>query len=77
MRLVIGDIIVVDNGARLPVDGIVKQGSSALNNALVTGESVPVPVGPGDVVAGGALLVGAPIRVEVLRGNRARTFGRG
>lgn len=73
-RLEVGDCVVVDNGARVPVDGVVQHGQSAVNNALVTGEFVPVTVGPGDVIAGGALLAGAPIRLEVLRRQSASTL---
>ncbi len=74
IRLDIGDQVVVDNGDRVPVDGVIRLGRSSVNNALVTGESVPVAIGPGDVVAGGALLVGAPIRLEVLRRQTASTL---
>lgn len=73
-RLEVGDRVVVDNGARVPVDGIVQKGRSAVNNALVTGEFVPVSIGPGDTVAGGALLAGAPIRLDVLRPQSASTL---
>lgn len=73
-RLEVGDQVVVDNGARVPVDGIVLKGRSAVNNALVTGEFVPVTIGPGDRVAGGALLAGAPIRLHVLRRQSASTL---
>lgn len=74
VRLDVGDKVVVDNGQRIPVDGVIRLGRSSVNNALVTGESVPVAIGPGDVVAGGALLVGAPIRLEVLRRQSASTL---
>lgn len=73
-RLEVGDIVVVNNAERVPVDGKVSEGNSSVNNALVTGESVPVRVGPGDIVAGGALLIGAPLRLEVLRRQSASTL---
>ncbi|MFK8083996.1 MAG: heavy metal translocating P-type ATPase [Granulosicoccus sp.] len=74
IRLEVGDLIVVDNGDRVPVDVTVRVGHSSVNNALVTGESVPVEIEPGDVVAGGALLTGAPVRLEVLRRQSASTL---
>lgn len=74
LRLEVGEQILVDNGARIPVDGLVVTGSSSVNNALVTGESVPVSIAPGDAVAGGALLIGAPVRLEVLRRQSASTL---
>lgn len=74
LRLDVDDLILVNNGERVPVDAVVHEGHSAVNNALVTGESVPVAVSPGDVVPGGALLTGAPIRFRVLRRQAASTL---
>lgn len=57
--LQIGDVIVLRAGARLPTDGIVRTGSSALDVSAVTGESIPVDVTPGDrVIAGSINLTG-------------------
>jgi magnesium-transporting ATPase (P-type) len=53
--LVVGDEILVRPGERVPVDGIVISGTSSIDRSLLTGESVPVDVDPGDEVAGGAL----------------------
>lgn len=74
VRLQIGDIIVVDSGQRVPVDCRVYQGQGAVNNALVTGESLPYSVGPGDTVAGGALLTEAALHLQVLRQLSASTL---
>ncbi len=74
LRLDVDDLILVDNGERVPVDAVVHDGQSAINNALVTGESVPIVIGPGDVVPGGALLTGAPITFRVLRRQAASTL---
>ncbi|MEY4373955.1 MAG: hypothetical protein RL760_121, partial [Candidatus Eisenbacteria bacterium] len=51
----VGDVLVVRPGERVPVDGRVRDGRSHVDRALVTGESLPVEVGPGDEVAGGTL----------------------
>ena len=74
MRLKTGDRIVVNSGERIPVDCTVLTGSSAVNNALLTGESVPVAVGPGDTLAGGGLLNGAPLTLEVIRTRSCSTL---
>lgn len=50
-----GDVLVVRPGERIPVDGHVLDGRSSVDRALVTGESEPVEVGPGDAVTGGTL----------------------
>lgn len=60
-----GDVLVVAAGDRLGADGEVIDGNSALDAALVSGESVPVSVAPGAKVFAGMVNVGAPIRVRV------------
>ena len=49
------DIVVVRPGERVPVDGRIVEGSSHLDESLLTGESLPVAKGPGDGVTGGAI----------------------
>ncbi|WNI26131.1 cation-translocating P-type ATPase [Streptomyces sp. ITFR-16] len=51
--LVVGDILIVRPGEKIPTDGTIRTGRSALDTSVVTGESVPSEVGPGsDVFAG-------------------------
>lgn len=54
-EIAVGDLILVRPGERLPVDARVEAGSSELDNALLTGESRPVPVAPGELCRAGAL----------------------
>ncbi len=50
-----GDLVVVRPGERVAVDGVVLEGESELDEALISGESLPVPRGPGSAVTGGAV----------------------
>jgi Cu+-exporting ATPase len=54
-QLAVGDRFVVRPGERIATDGIVEQGEAAVDRSLVTGESTPVEVRPGDEVEGGAI----------------------
>jgi Cu+-exporting ATPase len=54
-ELKVADVVVVKPGARVPVDGIVKEGRSALDTSALTGEPLPVDKKPGDEVLAGSL----------------------
>ncbi|MDQ2053785.1 cation-translocating P-type ATPase [Halobellus sp. H-GB7] len=60
-----GDSVLVRPGERVPVDGVVVDGSAAIDESLVTGESLPDRRGPGDDVLGGTVVTDDPITVEV------------
>ncbi len=62
-----GDTVLVKPGARVPLDGVVKSGSGSVNEAMLTGESLPVEKQEGSEVIGGSVSVdGAPL-IEVTR----------
>ncbi|MBZ4574828.1 heavy metal translocating P-type ATPase, partial [Mycobacterium avium] len=63
-RLAVGDEFVVRPGERIATDGIVVAGSSAVDAAMLTGESVPVEVGVGDGVTGGTVNAGGRLVVR-------------
>ncbi len=65
--LAVGDQFVVRPGERIATDGIVTDGSSAVDASMLTGESVPVEVGPGDVVVGATVNAGGRIVVRATR----------
>jgi Cu+-exporting ATPase len=54
-RVATGDIVVVRPGERIPVDGVLIEGESQVDEALITGESLPVAKAPGAVLIGGAI----------------------
>jgi Cu2+-exporting ATPase len=64
-ELAAGDTIRVLPGETVPADGVITAGRSSLDEALLTGESVPVPRGPGDRVVGGAINAESPLLVVV------------
>lgn len=53
--VIIGDIVVVRPGERIPVDGEVTEGRSAVDESMLTGESIPVEKNPGDTVVGATM----------------------
>ncbi|MEM6304036.1 MAG: heavy metal translocating P-type ATPase [Pseudomonadota bacterium] len=59
-----GDIVLVKPGARIPVDGIVTQGRSFVDEAMLTGEPMPVERAPGDPVRGGTVNGAGALRFE-------------
>ncbi len=60
-----GDVVRVAAGERVPTDGVVTTGASALDRSLVTGESVAERVGAGDAVEAGVLNLSAPLELRV------------
>ncbi len=53
--VLVNDIVVVRPGEKIPVDGRIAQGRSTVDESMITGESLPVDKGPGDVVIGGTV----------------------
>jgi Cu2+-exporting ATPase len=62
-----GMLVLVAAGEALAADGEVTDGTSAIDNAMLTGESAPEPVGPGSVVHAGAINLSAPLRIRLTR----------
>ncbi|MFE4416680.1 heavy metal translocating P-type ATPase [Streptomyces sp. NPDC056817] len=65
--LAVGDRFVVRPGEKIATDGAVVEGSSAVDASMLTGESVPVDVGPGDTVTGATVNAGGRLVVEATR----------
>ena len=75
-EVVPGDRLRVRPGDRVPVDGVVLEGRSALDQAVVTGESMPVAVEPGDEVMGGSVNGEGALLVEARRVGADSALGR-
>jgi Cu+-exporting ATPase len=65
--VVVGDLFVVRPGEKVATDGVVVEGSSAIDASLLTGEPIPVEVGPGSSVVGATVNVGGRLVVEATR----------
>jgi len=66
-QLVVGDRFVVRPGEKLATDGVVEDGASAIDASMLTGESVPVEVGPGSEVVGATVNAGGRLVVRATR----------
>ena len=69
-EVVVGDVIVVKAGERIPIDGVVLEGESSIDTAALTGESCPRDVVPGDDVVSGCIN-----RTGLLRVRTTKAFG--
>jgi Cu+-exporting ATPase len=66
-QLVVGDLFVVRPGEKIATDGVIDDGASAVDASMLTGESVPVEVGPGDSVVGATVNAGGRLVVRATR----------
>ncbi len=71
-----GDAVIVRPGEKVPVDGVVMAGQATLNQAAITGESLPVEAGPGSQVYAATLVGLGSLRVRVDQVGEATTFGK-
>ncbi len=66
-EVVVGDLIVVRPGERIPVDGVVVEGLTSVDEKMITGESIPVAKEPGKDVIGGTINLGGMIVVRAVK----------
>ncbi len=74
--LLVGEVVQVRPGDRVPCDGVVLDGQSAVDESPVTGESVPVARGPGEAVVPGSVNTAALLRVRVTAAAADNTVSR-
>ena len=71
-----GDVVLVRPGERIPVDGRVVSGRAAVEEAAITGESLPAEKGPGAEVFAGTLATGGALQVSTTRTGEGTALGR-
>ena len=74
--VVVGDLVVVRPGERVPVDGEIREGRSHVDESLITGESLPVAKGVGERVTGGSINADGLLLVETLAIGAESTLAR-
>jgi len=70
-----GEIVLAKPGERIPVDGTVTEGRASVNQASITGESVPVEKRPGDQVFAATICERGALQIQTVRVGRDTTFG--
>jgi Cu+-exporting ATPase len=75
-EVVTGDLIQVKPGERVPVDGIVREGYSSLDESMITGESIPVEKKPGDEVIGATINKTGSFKFEATKIGKDTTLAR-
>lgn len=75
-ELAVGDLILVRPGGRMPVDGVITEGQSELDRALLTGETLPVFAGPGQAVSAGEVNLTGPLTIRASAVGRDTSLAR-
>jgi Cu+-exporting ATPase len=71
----VGDLVIVKPGEKVPVDGLVTEGASAVNESMLTGEPIPVGKKPGDEVIGGTINTTGSITFRATRVGKETALG--
>jgi len=74
--IAVGETVLVEPGEKIPMDGVVREGTSAVDQAPITGESVPVDKGVGDEVFAGTINEGGYLEVETTAAADDTTIAR-
>lgn len=73
-EVTIGDLFKVNPGEIIPVDGVVLEGSTTVDESLLTGESIPLVKNPGDLVVGGSINLDGALKVSVQESYQKSTY---
>ncbi|SFV22815.1 cation-transporting ATPase G [Micrococcus terreus] len=68
-ELTVGQMLLVRPGERIATDGLVRTGHSSLDTSAITGESIPVEVGPGEAVSAGAINTAGALQIQTTAGG--------
>ena len=75
-EVAVGDVVVIKSGEKIPLDGVVLEGRSAVDTAALTGESLPRDVAPGDDVISGCINQSGLLRVQVTKSFHESTVSK-
>lgn len=75
-EVVVGDIIVVKPGERMPVDGIVTEGNTSVDESMISGESLPSDKAPGDAIVGASINKNGAIRYKATKVGKDTVLAR-
>jgi Cd2+/Zn2+-exporting ATPase len=75
-EVAVGSLVLVRPGDKVPLDGVVKKGASAVDQSPITGESMPVPKGPGDTVYAGTVNAEGALEIETTKPASDTTLAR-
>ncbi len=75
-RVQLGDVVIVRPGESIPVDGVVLEGESSVDESMLTGEPLPVDKGPGDKITGGTINREGRVKFGVTRIGKDTTLAR-
>ncbi|MBS4208381.1 cation-translocating P-type ATPase [Bacillus sp. FJAT-50079] len=67
-ELQVGDLVLVKSGEKIPSDGVIEEGNSSVNEAAITGESMPINKMPGEQVFGGSINNEGVLKVRITKG---------
>ena len=73
-ELLVGDRVLVCVGDRMPVDGVIVDTTTSVDESMLSGEAMPVTRAPGQTVTGGTMNVGAPVQVRATRVGSSTTL---